>query len=300
MKRKKKKKKEAVTFIVIPGKTAEPMNCRVNRNLIIYSFILVLVFLISFVGIGYAYYTNQNEIKRINELKEDIKIKGETIKELNQNIDYVIKQQEEVSEKQNEVKKLMGINDSIKTESELANGGKGGEDKEIDEKNRGVVEKIQKAKEELSLQEKELDGLIARVKSEKDYFRAVPNQWPLEGRITSNYGMRTSPFGGNKKTFHDGIDIANNVGTQVVAAAKGEVIFAGWNSIYGKMVIIEHGYGFKSKYGHNSALLVAKGDTVEKGQVIARVGNTGRSTGPHLHFGIYKFDKTQDPMIYLP
>ncbi|GAW93793.1 peptidoglycan DD-metalloendopeptidase family protein [Calderihabitans maritimus] len=117
--------------------------------------------------------------------------------------------------------------------------------------------------------------------------------WPLRGTITSPYGKRG-------RGFHHGIDIAGDYGEPIRAAEEGEVIFSGWyNSIYGYTVIINHGSGRRTLYAHNSRNMVRKGERVKAGQVIARVGSSGRSTGPHLHFEVYINDRTVNPLIYL-
>ncbi|MGB3912742.1 MAG: M23 family metallopeptidase [Thermacetogeniaceae bacterium] len=116
--------------------------------------------------------------------------------------------------------------------------------------------------------------------------------WPLKGRITSQYGPRNGEF-------HHGLDIAGEMGELIRAGEKGVVITVGYLPFYGNTVIIDHGGGYKTLYGHISEFLVAKGDTVEKRQPIARVGSTGRSTGPHLHFEVRINDKTVNPIHYL-
>jgi murein DD-endopeptidase MepM/ murein hydrolase activator NlpD len=123
--------------------------------------------------------------------------------------------------------------------------------------------------------------------------------WPVNGWISSGYGWRTHPVYGSRQ-FHGGIDIAVNTGTPVRAAASGTVIEAGWMDAFGYGVVIYHGDGVTTWYGHNSSVLVKKGDWVSQGQIIARSGNTGVSTGPHLDFRIKIDDETVDPRIYLP
>lgn len=122
-------------------------------------------------------------------------------------------------------------------------------------------------------------------------------RWPCSGNLTSYFGYR-SIFGGT--SFHSGIDIANKYGTDVVAADGGEVIYAGWMSGYGYLVQIDHGNGYVTYYGHNSSLLVSVGDKVYKGQHIAEMGSTGRSTGNHCHFEVRLNGERQDPLDYLP
>ena len=122
-------------------------------------------------------------------------------------------------------------------------------------------------------------------------------RWPTSGTISSKYGYR-SIFGGS--SFHGGIDIANSYGTDIVAADGGEVVYAGWMSGYGYLVQIDHGNGYVTYYGHNSSLEVGVGDKVYKGQHIAEMGSTGRSTGNHCHFEVRLNGERQNPMNYLP
>ena len=122
-------------------------------------------------------------------------------------------------------------------------------------------------------------------------------QWPVQGNISSDYGYRYI-FGG--LNFHRGVDIPAPMGSAVHAAANGTVIFAGSRGSYGNLVIIDHGNGFQTLYGHNSGFVVKEGDVVTKGQTIAAVGSTGRSTGPHCHFEVHLNGVLVDPLMYLP
>ena len=117
-------------------------------------------------------------------------------------------------------------------------------------------------------------------------------EWPVHGPISSRFGRRWG-------RMHEGLDIAVNTGTPVKAAAAGKVTFAGWNGAYGYLVKIDHGNGVETRYAHNSRLLVKAGDKVTAGQVIARSGNTGRSTGPHVHFEIRLNGRAYNPLDYL-
>jgi len=121
---------------------------------------------------------------------------------------------------------------------------------------------------------------------------------PTQGIISSSFGLRHDPITGMTK-FHDGVDIAAPTGTAVKAAAAGTVIFSGGATGYGNLVEVDHGDGMVTRYGHNSVNLVAAGDEVQAGQSIARVGSTGRSTGPHLHFEVRKAGKPVDPGVIL-
>jgi len=122
--------------------------------------------------------------------------------------------------------------------------------------------------------------------------------WPIRGIITSPYGYRKHPIF-KVVRFHSGIDIAQKYGKKIVAADGGVVIFSGWWGGYGKAIIIDHGRGYTTVYGHTSRIYVSKGDKVSQRQVIGLIGTTGYSTGPHLHFEIRKDGKTRNPMEFL-
>ena len=122
----------------------------------------------------------------------------------------------------------------------------------------------------------------------------APLNWPVSGRISSGFGWRMSPFTG-ERTFHSGVDIAARQGDTVEACWDGQVIFSGLKDGYGRVVILEHPGGWQSYYGHNSENSVQVGDKVKAGEKIASIGNTGRSTGPHLHFELRRDGLAWDP-----
>lgn len=130
------------------------------------------------------------------------------------------------------------------------------------------------------------------------YLDTVPTLWPVSGRITDYYGYRKDPFT-RKTKFHEGIDIGTDYGTAIKASASGKVIMSERTAGLGQAVKIDHGRGIATVYGHASKLLVKAGETVKKGDVIARVGSSGRSTGPHLHFEVILYGTTVDPLKYL-
>jgi len=144
----------------------------------------------------------------------------------------------------------------------------------------------------------ESSSLISEIESELEYLDCLPDLPPVEGRLSSGFGYRRHPITG-LRSFHYGIDITNNRGTPVQASGSGVVVFSGWRGTYGKVIIISHGYGYETVYAHNNQLYVSVGDTVEKGDVISAVGNTGNSTGPHLHFEIRLNGKAVNPLTYL-
>jgi murein DD-endopeptidase MepM/ murein hydrolase activator NlpD len=158
----------------------------------------------------------------------------------------------------------------------------------------------------------ELDRLTDIVKEEGDNLRslerflaratrvlaALPSRWPVRGQVNSSYGGRVSPWS-DKAEFHSGLDIGAPVGTPVKAPAPGTVVFAGVHAEYGQTLIVDHGNDTKSLYGHLSRIGVVVNQKIERGDVIAQTGNTGRSSGPHLHYEIQVKGQPVNPTGYL-
>lgn len=148
---------------------------------------------------------------------------------------------------------------------------------------------------------KEMEALILRKTAAMRGVRVKGSgriAWPLEGRITCVFGWRQNPFG-RGRNFHTGLDIANTYGSPIRAADAGEVIFSGWWDGYGKAIVISHGRGISTVYGHMSRLYKQEGDVVAQGQIIGLEGSTGYSTGPHLHFEVRENGRPVNPMQYL-
>ncbi len=144
-----------------------------------------------------------------------------------------------------------------------------------------------------------LSGLEAKILQQSVLKDMLPNSTPINAAYnSSSYGWRIDPFNGNK-AFHEGLDFTANTGTPIRAAADGIVSAAERTSDYGNIVKIEHGAGLETRYAHASKLLVKVGERVVKGQVVAEVGSTGRSTGPHLHYEIRLNGDSLDPRKYL-
>ena len=142
-------------------------------------------------------------------------------------------------------------------------------------------------------------GLIRNVTT-ADWARAnsAPNLWPVEGPVTGSFGERTDPFNG-EGAFHSGIDISASVGQAVVAPADGIVLYADFLGGYGRAVMIEHGHGISTRYGHLASFAVSPGQQVHRGDTIGFVGLSGRSTGPHLHYEVRINDTPVNPYKYL-
>lgn len=156
-----------------------------------------------------------------------------------------------------------------------------------------------KLEEKVEAQITDFEQLYNETKRIKPYLDAKPSIWPVWGIVTSEVGSRGNPFGGPGTESHTGVDIAVPTGTKVKAAGAGKVTHAGWSPGYGYLVTIDHGYGIVSMYGHNSKVLVDVGQWVARGDIIAKSGNTGRSTGPHVHYEIQVYGVIKNPRNFI-
>jgi len=148
-------------------------------------------------------------------------------------------------------------------------------------------------KQEISLHE-----LDAFFKDQSSLLTSTPSIWPSKGWVTSGFGYRVSPFTGLRE-LHEGLDIATQLNADIIATANGVVIESKRDSGYGNTIEIDHGYGIISRYSHNAVNLAKRGDRVKRGQLIARVGSTGRSTGPHVHYEVLLNGVPVNPFRYI-
>jgi len=302
MNNKKKKRPERVplTVFVMPDINVKPYHLSISKKTLRGSLGITTALVLAFVILTAMYLIGLNDVRNVQKIKQENREKEASMQQMNMEMEEIQKRQEQINLKQQEIKKLMGLQNETPEPATPSRGSQKVKERVANkDEQAGTDIRAQDIKTVLSQDEKELEEMLTKVKKDQAFYRAIPNQWPLRGEITSEFGIRRSPWGRNE-VFHEGIDIKGAVGTDIVAAADGDVVSADWMPVYGKTVIINHGNGLESIYGHTSAMLVKKGDRVSKGEVIARVGTTGMSTGPHLHFGITKNGQLQDPMSYLP
>lgn len=158
---------------------------------------------------------------------------------------------------------------------------------------------LEELSQQLDDRERQLSVLESMIMNRNLQAEVLPAGRPItKGWLSSSYGIRNDPFTG-KPEFHKGVDLAGKEGSDIVAVAAGVVTWAGKRYGYGNLVEINHGNGYVTRYGHCKEVLVKVGDTVKKGHVISKMGSTGRSTGPHVHFEVWVNGKTVDPSKYI-
>ena len=150
----------------------------------------------------------------------------------------------------------------------------------------------------VQLEEVKQQTLVGYLRFNKESLFSIPSIWPVKGYLTSAFGLRKAPIAGATR-MHKGLDISNRVGTPIRAPADGKVTFSGYDGAYGVCVTIDHGNGLMTRYAHLNKAAVKNGDEVLRGEVIGALGNTGRSTGPHLHYEVHVNGIPVNPMRYI-
>jgi murein DD-endopeptidase MepM/ murein hydrolase activator NlpD len=303
----RKEKRKLLTLMWVPHSASKVRHLTISQfafSLSLLGFGLVIVILFFFF-VDYSQMKNKlvrlNELERINQTqKEKIFSLAEKIK----NFDQTMQRLQELEQR---IRLIAGVGDSETDEKKLGRGGPSlylpfKEEVDIDANGPVSFKLIGKIEENVKALKAEAEvreagfGEVEKVILEKrDLFASTPNIFPVQGSISSGYGWRRNPFS-KRREFHQAIDLVAPWGTPVKAAAQGKVAYAGWRNAYGLTVQIEDGHGYSTVYGHLSRILVKKGAGVEKGGIIGRIGSTGHSTGPHLHFEVWFQGKTIDPL----
>lgn len=261
-------------------------------------------FLITAGYFTYHYLYLSYDRAHIADLKARNLQQSKQVEAMESEVDQLKAQQEKVIEEHNNLKKIMGYD----PEQPLSNvtpsrGGQGGGERNARESilPQEFTESAGTLTEELSITQWENSALQRLLSKNPNKFLSLPSMYPVdEAELTSDFGLRSNPFKASRGEVHHGLDLAGDVGNNVYAAGKGRVIYAAWDSTYGRLIKIDHGNGLISWYGHNYRMQVKKGQEVERGDIIALMGSSGRSTGPHVHFAIEKDGEFISPWQYLP
>lgn len=291
---------DSYTVVILPSPTSEPYRFSLSKKtckyLIGFSSVLILVL----AGFFVQYFLMLGQITELKDLRKEAKTRKIQIQSFLTSIDDLKNQMNRLIELD---QKLRVITD-IGPRKEVGVMGLGGQE-EVDlshPDSSKLMTSIQLDLGDLQAkaiaQEKSFQELTEAVRSRQSLWASTPSIWPTTGWLTSGYGNRVSPFTG-RVSKHNGIDIASRQDTPVIAPAAGVVSYTGFDSGLGKLVKINHGYGITTYYGHLAKAAVKVGQKVKRGDVIAYVGSTGLSTGPHLHYEIYVNDVPVNPMRYI-
>jgi murein DD-endopeptidase MepM/ murein hydrolase activator NlpD len=238
--------------------------------------------------------------QQVGQLKTDLHLQEETIAhqkdQINtfaQKIDALSTQLASLHEFENKIRVIANIEPNDGSSSMFGVGGSDPEDvgpealiaNDHEELVRDMHVRINALDDDAHLQQNAFASIFTQLEGKRNQLAATPSIKPVDGWISSRFGYRESPFTGRRE-FHRGIDIATHHGTKIIAPADGIITYSGKKGLMGNMLTVDHGFGMVTRYGHISKFLKKKGERVKRGEVIALVGNTGRSTGPHLHYEV--------------
>ena len=297
------RKNHYFTFWFIPGNGQNIARKNIEKKRLKYVLSSVAVlgafFLASFgvmAHIAYQSYVQQQELKEFQQTKQQQEKKLQELaamaEENQKELAYLGSLEEQLRQQMEKSGAPLPPKDS-----KAAYGGKGGpmNGPEVSQLN-VMLEQEKNLQAEMQAQKKNMENLLRVIQDENYRREFTPNLWPTDSYdITSSFGGRVNPFDNYSADWHPGIDIANYYGAPVYASASGVVERAGWYGGYGRYIKVEHDYGYKTAYGHLSSIAVSAGEYVEKGQLIGRVGSSGYSTGPHLHFEVIKYGEQVNP-----
>jgi murein DD-endopeptidase MepM/ murein hydrolase activator NlpD len=289
--------KKTLTLIVVPDHTAEVRRFQLDTSLLRHGAIgLGAAVLVLLIGVIH-YFTLVREASENRVLRDENLTLRTQLKSIRERMDHIGATLERVERFDQKLRAVTLLSDPQRN---LALGPTAGEPgvtptpsaeteftraQVITETPKNLAAKLDRLSESATKREQSLQELQAYFLDQKSRLASTPSVWPARGWVTSDFGQRTDPYTA-ERVMHEGLDIAAPHGKEVVAPSDGTVIFAGLEGGYGNVLVIDHGYGVKTRYGHLSKLEVKTGEHVNRGQLVGAVGNTGRSTGPHLHYEV--------------
>jgi len=306
----RKSKKNFFSIVIIPPSHKRSLTLNIPTKFIKVSAIVICLLLIFFsisffLSVKTSYrLTNYKNLQVTNEKNK------QQLSKYNEEVDKIQKELADLVKRESEIRKILGQGTEAKKKiNEIAVIGKKfkklssylAKDQEIIDENKlnkVLQHKTSLLNEELNKSKKSYFGLFSSAKKFVDRFDSIPSIWPVYGSINSGFGWRGSPYS-RRSEFHKGLDIGGRAGTSIRTTAKGKVEFAGWSGGYGLLIIVNHGNGYKTLYGHLSRIQVRQGQMVFKGSVIGNLGASGFATGPHLHYEVHQWGVAVYPNRYL-
>ncbi|MDH5559308.1 MAG: M23 family metallopeptidase [Deltaproteobacteria bacterium] len=289
-----------ITIVVIPQKTSLVRKFKISNVLLPFILIGALVFVIGWIWVIFDYFS-----ERTNQREHIIKKEQFNQQDLITNQFF-----DEFERVQMHLNHLAGINNKLRAFTSLGQGAttKGAENSQQFQekievaKKEGIINVIASDTTEINIdqieREKNYHLLISFLSNNENPLNRIPNGWPVKGFLNKEFGIIKDPFTGQVRPHH-GIDISTQLFSPIISPANGYVTFSGKDDYYGNLLIIDHGNGFLTRYGHLARAEVEKGEIVKRGRTIAQVGNTGRTTGPHLHYEVIFNRVPQNPVKYI-
>jgi murein DD-endopeptidase MepM/ murein hydrolase activator NlpD len=293
--------------MILPDETTRVRKYRVPRTMIRGLLVVLAVFVL---GLGYLvtdYYGVKKMVTELDRLRLEARQQQQQLVTFAKSFDDLQGEMTRLRQFDMKLRVMADLDGVVYPEQIMGIGGENPEpfnplEGELSFQDQTIISSMNRSldrlKTEVSIQERSFQELVEYLEDQKSLLASTPSIWPVKGWLTSTFGYRSSPFTGRRE-LHKGLDIATRSGTPVIAPADGLVVFAGREGGFGNMIIIDHGYGITTRYGHCSSLEAKLGQKIKRGDVVARVGNTGRSTGPHVHYEVAVNGVSVNPSRYI-
>jgi len=293
--------------MILPDETTRVRKYRVPRTMVRGLLVVLAVFVL---GLGYLvtdYYGVKKMVTELDRLRLEARQQQQQLVTFAKSFDDLQGEMTRLRQFDMKLRVMADLDGVVYPEQIMGIGGENPEpfnplEGELSFQDQTIVSSMNRSldrlKTEVSIQERSFQELVEYLEDQKSLLASTPSIWPVKGWLTSTFGYRSSPFTGRRE-LHKGLDIATRSGTPVIAPADGLVVFAGREGGFGNMIIIDHGYGITTRYGHCSSLEAKLGQKIKRGDVVARVGNTGRSTGPHVHYEVAVNGVSVNPSRYI-
>ncbi len=303
---------DSYTVVVFRHHSSQPKQFSIKKKTVRVLLVLLLL-LLGGQWVFFSQFLDQRQkLDQLDQLKVDLEISEREASAANSAIQKLRLQLADMKDLSDKVREMLGLQHDF----DGAVSGQGGEDvlatfskrtslagheEGKDDEHRSLSDMQQELRwlrSDAKVEHRDLRALVETVEDRRTQWESTPAIWPVKGWVTSGFGPRVSPFTGRPSNHH-GIDIRGEIGTPVVATASGTVVRRKHDTGFGKVVTIAHGYGISTRYGHLHTMDVKVGKRVDRGDVIGTVGNTGLSTGPHLHYEVIVNKTRVDPRKYI-
>ena len=301
------------TVLVIDDK-GSPVRERAFSKRLMAILVVLTVIMVSAISTGAYHYVRlyrsiaekEHMQSQILQQQADIENQRKQLQSFAQNINELKANLISLNEFENKIRILANLEHKADQASLFAIGGSMPDDldtdlplkEDHDQLVRDMHAQINQVSQASAVQHSSFETLLTSLKGKRNLLASTPSLRPAKGWVSSDFGYRVSPFTGRRE-FHKGLDIANHQGTPIIAPADGVVTYAQDKWLMGNMITIDHGYGMLTRYGHLHKILKKKGDRVKRGETIALMGNTGRSTGPHVHYEVRLNGVPVNPLQYI-
>lgn len=295
-----------ITIVLLSDGSRKVRQLKISKSFLVLFFLISLSTAITLSWVISDYQSIKEKIPKLARLEKENKQQRDQLSALVQKIDQISERMIELKEFDHKLKAMVNLETDEENTQILGIGGSDttvGNPAHPSEKThkkltRMMHQSLDSITDEISIQKNEKVELWNFLENQKSMLASTPSIWPTKGWVTSRFGYRISPFT-HEKEFHRGIDISSRMNSPIDAPADGVVSSITWDYGYGKIITVDHGHGIRTRYAHLSKVLVKKGQYVKRGQKIALVGNSGRTTGPHLHYEVHLNGLAVNPLRYI-